>query len=208
MDENPSHSPVAAPRAATRSDAIAMRQVILSAAGELIAECGHDFGLPELARRAGVGTATVYRHFDGVPDVVEQYHSGLIFELTAALRAVSQVGGSRRVFERYCARWVESAERWGPAAVRIRPHEGVLTRSDGDHPQSRELYSTLAPLLAELMTDEVIPGQSTEFAVLLWVTVFDERLILELRGHLGWSRRKVATTLSANLLGALQVNGA
>jgi AcrR family transcriptional regulator len=184
-----------------------MREAILAAAGELIAEHGHDFGLPEVARRAGVGTATVYRHFTGVPDIVEQYHSGLIFELTAALRSVSRTGGPRRVFQRYCARWVESAEVWGPAAVRIRPHEGVLTRSDGDHPQSRELYATLAPLLEDLMAAGEVPRQRTDFAVLLWVTVFDERLVLELRHHLGWSRRKVATTLAANLLGALQANG-
>jgi AcrR family transcriptional regulator len=46
-----------------RSDARRNRNRLLDAARELAAEVGNDVALDEVARRAGVGNATLYRHF-------------------------------------------------------------------------------------------------------------------------------------------------
>jgi AcrR family transcriptional regulator len=46
-----------------RSDARRNRQRLLDAAGEVLREQGLDAPLDEIARRAGVGNATLYRHF-------------------------------------------------------------------------------------------------------------------------------------------------
>ncbi|MEV8514009.1 helix-turn-helix domain-containing protein [Dactylosporangium sp. NPDC051484] len=46
-----------------RSDASRNAALLLAAARELIAEVGNDVALDEVARRAGVGNATLYRHF-------------------------------------------------------------------------------------------------------------------------------------------------
>lgn len=54
------------PRAAGRSrraDAARNTQLLLAAASELFEEHGHDVALDEVARRAGVGNATLYRNF-------------------------------------------------------------------------------------------------------------------------------------------------
>lgn len=56
--------PLAAPaKPAMRADALRNRAHILEAAQEAFASVGLQVGLDEIARRAGVGAGTVYRHF-------------------------------------------------------------------------------------------------------------------------------------------------
>ncbi|MGW5850987.1 TetR/AcrR family transcriptional regulator [Streptomyces sp. NPDC055254] len=62
----------AAPGAATRprADAVRNRERILVAARELFVEFGPGAAFDEVARRAGVGNATLYRHFPDRPTLV------------------------------------------------------------------------------------------------------------------------------------------
>lgn len=53
--------PRKAPR--PRADALRNRERIVTAAREMLTELGPDVPLDDIARRAGVGNATVYRHF-------------------------------------------------------------------------------------------------------------------------------------------------
>lgn len=53
----------AVPDAPRRSDALRNRERVIAAAREVFAEQGFDACVPEVARRAGVGKATVYRSF-------------------------------------------------------------------------------------------------------------------------------------------------
>jgi AcrR family transcriptional regulator len=46
-----------------RADALRNRERVIAAATEVFAERGMDAGVPEIAQRAGVGKATVYRSF-------------------------------------------------------------------------------------------------------------------------------------------------
>lgn len=46
-----------------RADARRNRAKVMEVAGQAFAECGTDLTMEELARRAGVGVGTVYRHF-------------------------------------------------------------------------------------------------------------------------------------------------
>lgn len=60
-------SPIAEPAAVrahrTRADALRNRERIVAAAGDIFVEYGPDAPLDEIARRAGIGNATLYRHF-------------------------------------------------------------------------------------------------------------------------------------------------
>ena len=48
---------------ARRQDAVRNRAAIVEAASEVMTSRGSAVGMPEIARRAGVGQATLYRHF-------------------------------------------------------------------------------------------------------------------------------------------------
>ena len=54
-----------------RADATRNRERIVTAAREAIVELGHDVPLDEVARRAGVGNATLYRHFTDRTDLLK-----------------------------------------------------------------------------------------------------------------------------------------
>ncbi|GLV83883.1 TetR family transcriptional regulator [Streptomyces lavendulae subsp. lavendulae] len=69
LGATPGCSAAAAPAAAPgrvpkpRADAVRNRERILAAAREMLVETGAEAPLDEIARRAGVGNATLYRHF-------------------------------------------------------------------------------------------------------------------------------------------------
>jgi AcrR family transcriptional regulator len=77
IDDTTAPAPRRAPR--IRTDAARNRVRILEAAVETLVELGPEAALDEIARRAGVGNATVYRHF---PDRTVLLHDVLLFVIT------------------------------------------------------------------------------------------------------------------------------
>ena len=53
-----------------RADAQRNLEAILEAAAEAFAECGSDAGVADIARRAGVGQATIFRRFETKDDLL------------------------------------------------------------------------------------------------------------------------------------------
>jgi AcrR family transcriptional regulator len=72
-----------------RSDAEANRERVLVAAGEVFGEAGGAGSTDEVARRAGVGVATVFRHFPTKQALVEAAIVRHLQMLTATARARS-----------------------------------------------------------------------------------------------------------------------
>ena len=66
-----------------RADAARNRDNILEAAAELFGDEGTDASLEEIARRAGVGVGTLYRHFPNRTALVEQVYRHSVAELCA-----------------------------------------------------------------------------------------------------------------------------
>ena len=58
-------------RRSMRADARRSRERLLAAAGEVFAEQGTGAALDDIAKRAGIGNATLYRHFPGRQDLVQ-----------------------------------------------------------------------------------------------------------------------------------------
>jgi AcrR family transcriptional regulator len=79
-----SAEPVPAPERLMRSDARRNREKVLTAARRVMARKGLDAQMEEIARRAGVGVGTVYRHFPTKDDLVEALASAR-FERLAEL---------------------------------------------------------------------------------------------------------------------------
>ena len=78
-----------------RSDAERNRRLVLEAAAQAFAEEGFDVGMAEIARRAGVGNATVFRRFPTKDALYEAIVDEKIAELCAA--ATARGGAARSV---------------------------------------------------------------------------------------------------------------
>jgi AcrR family transcriptional regulator len=73
-----------------RADAVANRRRVLAAAQEVFAERGVEASTETIARRAGVGTGTVFRHFPTKRDLVEHALAAHLDELADGARAAGE----------------------------------------------------------------------------------------------------------------------
>lgn len=73
-----------------RADGQRSRELIIAAAGDLVARDGAQVSLEEIARRAGVGSATLHRHFASRRDLLEVLFRDGVARLCA--RAEAQPG--------------------------------------------------------------------------------------------------------------------
>ncbi|RKN33945.1 TetR/AcrR family transcriptional regulator [Micromonospora musae] len=91
---------------APRRDQLRNRQRLITAAREAFTEHGPEVALDEIARRAGVGTTTLYRHFPEKEGLIE----AVLDDLAAAVRDNAEramqnsdpVGAFRAVFSQSC----------------------------------------------------------------------------------------------------------
>ncbi|WP_432943312.1 TetR/AcrR family transcriptional regulator [Kribbella sp. CA-253562] len=102
-----------------RSDASRSRTAILEAARELIAEPG-ELKLSAVAKKAGVGQGTLYRHFATRDELVAALYTGEIDELVAE---------ANRLLEHHAP--VAALERWlGRLAAYAQVKRGVIEAVD------------------------------------------------------------------------------
>jgi AcrR family transcriptional regulator len=134
-----------------RADAARNRARVLAAAEELFAEVGVDAQLLDIAKRAGVGAGTVYRHFPTKDVLFAEVLSARMSDLldqADALSADSSPGGA---FYTFWALATEQAQR--NAAI----CHAFISSTGQELPGSGELrarfQSTLARLLAAAQTD-------------------------------------------------------
>src|SRR5947208_2495681 len=73
-----------------RADASRNAARLLAAAREVLAEAGNDVALDAIARRAGVGNATLYRHFPTRGDLLVAVYADEVAELCARGAALLQ----------------------------------------------------------------------------------------------------------------------
>ncbi|MGD0556515.1 MAG: helix-turn-helix domain-containing protein [Streptosporangiaceae bacterium] len=67
-----------------RADARRNRELLLAAAREVFDEQGADASLDEIARRAGTGNATLYRHFPTRRELIVAVYASEVADLCAA----------------------------------------------------------------------------------------------------------------------------
>lgn len=127
-----------------RADAVRNRERILAAAREVLVEFGPAAPLDEIARRAGVGNATLYRHFPDRPTLI---HHVVLFGMDRVTAlAVDSLAEEPDAFAALC-RFTHAA-----AGERI----GVLcpvlsTDFDRDHPELLVSRETLEEAVEALL---------------------------------------------------------
>ncbi|MCT9084004.1 TetR/AcrR family transcriptional regulator [Streptomyces fulvoviolaceus] len=85
-----------------RADALRNRERIVTAAREMLTEFGPDVPLDEIARRAGVGNATVYRNFPDRDALVREVVCSVMDRTSeAAELALAETGDAFEALERF-----------------------------------------------------------------------------------------------------------
>ncbi|MFC8505719.1 TetR/AcrR family transcriptional regulator [Streptomyces sp. NPDC057411] len=85
-----------------RADALRNRERIVTAAREMFVEFGAQVPLDEIARRAGVGNATLYRNFPERGDLVREVVNSLMARVTErALEAAEQEADTFAALRRF-----------------------------------------------------------------------------------------------------------
>ncbi len=193
----------ATPPKKLRADTRRTREHLLDVLGRLLEEQGLDVSLPDLARESGVATATVYRHFDDVHELREEFDRRIVETLGVQFDELLDSYRGRELFDRVCAAWVERASAWARAATFIRSAEGFIERVKSGNDLVVRLDRALGEVVRQLIEGGVIPAQDVRYAVLVWITLFDERVLVDLDAGLGWSRPRIVKHLSATVLAAL-----
>ncbi len=128
-----------------RVDARRNRDRVLQAARSAFGAEGSDVSLDEIARRAGVGAGTVYRHFPTKEALFEAVVVDRIGELVDEARALSDDPDPGRAFSSF----VELLAREGALKrdlVEAFAHDGIHLKL-GEAPIVRALIGVLAELL-------------------------------------------------------------
>jgi len=89
-----------------RADAVRNREKLLEAALDVFAQCGTNASLEAIAKRAGVGIGTLYRHFPTRDDLVEAAYRAEVAHLTEAASALLGEHAPDVALEQWMERWI------------------------------------------------------------------------------------------------------
>lgn len=192
------------PAKAPRSDSLHSRQKLLDALGRLLEHQGLDVTLPELAREAGVSTATAYRHFTDMEELRTEFYNRIFDRVIRAMEELAGEYTGLELFYRLCQTWVELELPWARAATYIRSPEGILERVRRGEALSSAYHRIVTGVLEQLIAAGVVPAQDTDYAALLWLTIFDERVFVDLRTAKGLGAYEISHLLGSSLLAALK----
>ncbi|GAA4969039.1 AcrR family transcriptional regulator [Nonomuraea thailandensis] len=79
-----------------RADAQRNRDLLVAAAAQVFAERGADAPLDDVARRAGIGNATLYRHFPTRSDLLLAVYADEVSQLCSSAETLREEAGSPR----------------------------------------------------------------------------------------------------------------
>ncbi|WP_433759876.1 TetR/AcrR family transcriptional regulator [Nocardia sp. CA-135398] len=120
---------------AARADARRNRALVLAAAQRAFAERGISVSLAEVARRAGVGAGTVYRHFPTKTDLLEAVMQQRVDRLAALAAEYLDAPDPGAAFFAVCTEVVISSPRSQALCDIVQSDDGwpkALLRSAGD----------------------------------------------------------------------------
>jgi AcrR family transcriptional regulator len=116
LDMSSTETPTPAPRG-QRSDARRNRARVLAAAQEAFAELGPDASLEGIARSAGVGIGTLYRHFPNRQALVEAVFQDNMAQSCTAARELLSAESPGEAFETWLRGELDHAATYGALAA-------------------------------------------------------------------------------------------
>ncbi|MFF1831826.1 TetR/AcrR family transcriptional regulator [Paenarthrobacter sp. NPDC058040] len=184
-----------------RSDTQRNRRQLVKAAGQLFASRRGAISMTDVAKHAEISTATAYRHFASVEDILAEYRFG-VGEKLRDYSLKQQEASGVELLTMVSRKWVDLVIRHGGAMLYTRSGEGYLARL-----RSGAFYLTvqadaLERPLREACEELGLPAIGDE-AMFLWNILFDPREILDLINTVGLTKDQATARLIAALKGAL-----
>jgi AcrR family transcriptional regulator len=184
-----------------RSDTERNRKRLIKSAAHLVARRGAAVKMTDVAERAEVSTATAYRHFGSVDDILTEFRYDVGLRLLEFSRKQQSTGVA--LLTAVSGEWVRLVVKHGSAMVHTRSDQGYLARL-----RSGARYLTVqADALQRPITEAAsvlgIPDPGDE-GLFLWNILFDPREIFDLLGTVGLSEQLVTQRLVSTLCGAMR----
>jgi AcrR family transcriptional regulator len=147
-----------------RADARRNRDKLLAAAGEVFADAGADASLDAVARRAGVGVGTLYRHFPSRDALVEAVYRNEVGQLAGAADELLADLSPDVALERWMERFVGYAVTKRGMAGAL--HDVIAARSELPTRTREQLLGALGTLLSAGAQAGVVRGDMSPEVVL------------------------------------------
>lgn len=136
-----------------RSDARRNLELILQAATEAFAEGGLEVGVADIARRAGVGTATIFRRFPTKEDLVAAVFEERMREMVEIVRECAALDGGIEALRRFFEKAIDFQ-------IRDRGFlESVGKRRFAGDPRFTEVVEEIHTTLEQLVEDAKAKGE-------------------------------------------------
>ncbi len=173
----------------------------MRAVGQEIAQDPANVTMQSAAARAGIGTATAYRYFSSLEELLEAYTINITEKLRDFAHGCPLTGSE--LYNAILSRWIALVLEHGKVMVQLRSRSGYLQRMDQGDPviaTSRAIWEQpLRGLLQELGLPETLLRQ----ALFLNNTLSDPREILDLNETEKLEPEQIANQLVEALTGAL-----
>jgi AcrR family transcriptional regulator len=187
------------PPAGLRVDMQRNRMLLVEAAGRLF-RTGRSATMSDVAAAAGISSATAYRHFTSVEDILAAYRFEVGRELLEFSRSLEAEGLA--LLNAVCSKWVDLVVQHGESMVHTRSPEGYLARVRGGAYYLTVQAEALARPLEEASRELGTPHPGDE-ALFLWNSFFDPREICDLIRSLGLSADQASARLVRTFTAAL-----
>jgi AcrR family transcriptional regulator len=157
--------------------------------------------MAQVAEEAEVATATVYRHFTSVDEILSEYRLGVGLRLLEFSQR--QSGRGVALLHRVCQEWIRLVVEHGSAMIHTRSDQGYLGRLRGGSRHLTVQAAALAHPVGEACRELGFPDAGDE-ALFLWNLFFDPREIVDVLTSLGLSQAATSEQLLRTYLSALK----
>ena len=131
-----------------RADARRNYEALITAARELFVELGSDAPLDEIARRAGVGAGTLYRHFPTRADLLAGVYVADLEELAAVGQRLVETQGPAAALDQFLTAYLQMSLRNG--AIK-RAVQAMLSDTEPVPASLSECRGTVHAVWAEIL---------------------------------------------------------
>ncbi|WP_242682796.1 TetR family transcriptional regulator [Rathayibacter sp. SD072] len=157
--------------------------------------------MADIAERADVSTATAYRHFASVGEVLAEFRDDVGRQLLAYSRTCDATGVA--LLEAVSQEWVRLVVKNGAAMIHSRSDEGYLKRLRAGTAYLSAQAEAVGRPVAEAAAELDIPDIGDE-GLFLWNVLFDPREIFDLLETVGLSGPEIGARLVNTFTGAMR----